>query len=919
MKIFIIHISFSLLFILAGFAHSEDDASRGIIREVRIAGEDQAHADQIKRIIPLEVGDELTVTNMARAASILKKTGLYKNITILYEYAEDNSGVIVDIELEPQRFVRRVRFKGAFPVFETELRNTVRIREGVAYDTAVVEEDVKRLHNFLQGEGYFESEVDYDVESDLKTGDAIVTFSIRKKGTRYIVRKVVAQGNDSVSDRSINWTVRKIIPLRYRKEMIDKAIDAVLDKYHQEGFYEAKVKLGNIEIDSAIRAVTIPIVIEEGDRTKVDIKGNLYITDSRIRKELTFVDMMTVDSYEVIASSGKIVELYHSSGFRNAKVSWKYEEKKAEGNRKLKLIEYSIEEGPRVKVKKVRFIGAKAFPEKKLKKQIITGRNRSFGRASLLVDKVLDEDIEALKAFYRSWGYEDVQITADKVRIVSNGKKAKVRIIINEGLPTIVREVSFEGAEFFMPDGKPILSKIQLIEGAAFDPAVLAVDKRKLLVLYADYGFPYVKVSQKVVPLGQDENEKKAAIRYSVIEGDRVEIGETIIRGNYKTRGRVFTRELELNSGEPFSYTGLLESRRNLRSLPFLYSAKLETLGFEENMDIVHLLISVRERPVRTIDFGVGYDSDLGPNAWTELGTLNLLGYGKTGRVLLMGGGDITRAELQYIDPRFLGSKFQANSLINWGYEIHPFFNLTQVAGTFALNKKFQYHITGTAAARMAWNRLSNVKIENIEEINIEENTLMGIGPVLLYDTRDDFIDPSRGWFNRVSAEYVEEFVNNNRFVKTEGQASNFLPITGRVILASNITIGHIEPLGPSLVPLQEVYFVGGNRTVRGFSEDGLGPHIPDGTAIGGLDRIVTNLELRFPIWSFVNGVVFWDSGQLVTSLNEIDPENQMHTIGVGMRLMTPVGPVRLDWGYKLEPVWWENRTRWHFSFGYPF
>ncbi len=112
---------------------------------------------------------------------------------------------------------------------------------------------------------------------------------------------------------------------------------------------------------------------------------------------------------------------------------------------------------------------------------------------------------------------------------------------------------------------------------------------------------------------------------------------------------------------------------------------------------------------------------------------------------------------------------------------------------------------------------------------------------------------------------------------------------------------------------------MGGGRSVRGYSEDGLGPRTPGGKPAGGLDMIVTNVELRFPIYSVFRGVFFIDSGQLVTGLNRLSPDNQLFTVGAGLRVYTPVGPIRLDWGYKLEPSDYERRYRWHFSFGYPF
>jgi outer membrane protein insertion porin family len=336
-------------------------------------------------------------------------------------------------------------------------------------------------------------------------------------------------------------------------------------------------------------------------------------------------------------------------------------------------------------------------------------------------------------------------------------------------------------------------------------------------------------------------------------------------------------------------------------------------------MDIVSLLLQVRERPVRTVDFGVGYDSDTGPNAWLELRDLNLLGYGKAGRLKMMGGGEINRIEASLTDPRFFGSRVRADATTSWNYEEHKAYNLTKLSGEILFTRDITDNLTGSLKTRTEWNKLSDVIEEEIDEVSKEENTLWGTGPIIIYDTRDDFIDPTKGWLARLSIEYVMEFRRGGEFIKSEGTLSQFTTITRKVVLATSLNLGHIEPLGSSSVPLQEVFFVGGNRSVRGYTEDGLGPHNAQGDPIGGLNKIVTNVELRFPIYSFIRGVVFCDSGQLLSRGEAFDLSQQQVTVGAGLRFMTPVGPIRIDYGYKLEPVWWEKRYRWHFSFGYPF
>ncbi len=895
-----------------GFAATNEEP---VVTRLRVTGESPRHARQVRRIIPLQEDERLTLTDIARTISLLRKTGLYEKIHI--EEKKTLGGVEIIVDLTPRRFIHTLKFEKAFPLFESELRKAIRTREGMPYNEEKIRQDIRLLEAYLQQEGYFESNVQVSAEPDRKTGDVIVTFSITK-GFTYSLDDINVEGNRRLSDMYIKYLVRKSVLLRYRKKKLDNGVESILKAYHNRGFYEAEVQIEEIELDPKFYTVTVRLKINEGPRAKIIIKGDKHATERSIEKRLTFAEHESVDKFEVTESAFRIAEMYRSRGYKNVEVNWTINQKKDSGKANFTEITFQIDEGRQIHVRDVTFPGAESFKPKKLHKQIITGRRKYFGKGSRLVDEVLKEDIAALETFYHKWGYEGVKVGPYEVKPLNDkGNKVTVAIPIREGPQTVVRDVEFKGVEFFQPDF--IFNRLTLIPGAPFNPSLLPGEKRKLLLMYADYGFPYAKVSQKVERVSPNDAGPGVVITYSVVENKRVTVGETLIRGNYRTKGRVLTREVELYPGEPFSYSELLESRRNLRGLPFLYSSRLETLGLEENMDTAHLLIDVMERPARSLDFGVGYDSDLGSNIWIELSDLNLLGYGKTGRLRLMGGGLRSEIEALYTDPRFLGTGMRADISGAWKYEIRETFNLTQVSGNFSLSKKLLKSLTGSLTARTEWNLLSNVAPEEQEEISIDENIIVGAGPMLVHDTRDDFIDPSTGWFNRVKLEYVREIMKGDEFIRAEATGTRFIPLTPRIVFALSLNAGHIEPLGDSQAPLQEVFFVGGNRSVRGYSRDGLGPHDTDEEPLGGLEKIVTKTELRFPIYSVLHGVVFSDSGQLVNTPDELSLDNQQFTVGTGIRVMTPVGPVRLDWGYKLEPVDWERRDRWHFSFGYPF
>lgn len=885
-----------------------------IIREIIISGEGIKSPEQIRRILPFREGDTFSKNNLETGVNILKKTGLFE--TVNWDTEDMPGGVRVVISLTPVKFVRLIKFKKSFPLFDSELRRAIRLREGDPFNTDRIKKDEERLVQYLQNQGYFESHVEASAASDRKTGDMIVTFTI-KKGFTYNLFDVRSNGAHAVTQFRIRSIMRRHMLLKYRRQALDNGVEDLIKLYHSLGYYEARVSVSGIEQDKVFLTVVIRLEIHEGPRAQVRFRGDRHATKRTLRRKLTLIEEQSIDEFDIQTSAHRIENLYRSRGYRNVKVAYEVKQKETRKKGPITVITFRIKSGPKVVVSKVEFKGRDQFKAEKLQKQILTGRRPRFYKRPPLVDSMLRDDINSLHTFYHSWGFQEARISTPEIEFSRKGKKAKVTIPLHEGPQTNVAEVTFKGMEYF--DTEDALSVLQLVPGVAFDPDILEKDRRRLRLYYGDHGFPYAQVAQSTEEVRIPEG-KAVAIRYTVVENTRVSVGELMVRGNYRTKSRVLVREVELQAGDPFSSDALLRSRRNLRSLGFLNGVRLDTLGLDEHLDVVHLLLVAQERSNRSVDFGVGYDSEWGPEGSLIFYDLNLLGLGKAVKLSLIGGGDINQGEFTYSDPRFLGLKLRADFTASGGQTKSSAFDLSQAAARYTLSRKLAEELTGSFGMRMEWNVLSHVVDESeVEKLNVHNNQVLAIGPQILYDARNDFIDPSRGRLVAVKFEYAHAITTDDEWLRFFIQGSTYYSPGDHIVLALSARYGHIEPIHASRIPFQEAFFVGGNRSVRGYSEDGLGPRDLGGHPLGGLDEVVTNFEIRFPIVSLLHGVVFLDSGQLVSNPIDIMMTNELFTAGAGLRVYTPVGPIRLDWGYKLEPSPFEGRYRWHFSFGYPF
>ena len=196
-------------------------------------------------------------------------------------------------------------------------------------------------------------------------------------------------------------------------------------------------------------------------------------------------------------------------------------------------------------------------------------------------------------------------------------------------------------------------------------------------------------------------------------------------------------------------------------------------------------------------------------------------------------------------------------------------------------------------------------------------NTVPRLVASLAHDARDNAFDATRGWFHGSTVEYSSERLGLVlRFSKYLGQLYYYRTV-GPVVIASAVRVGVADAFGQVLIPTER-FFAGGGNSVRGYDEDAVGPSDFFGP-LGGDALVVLNQEVRFPIWRWVRGVGFVDAGAAFTRLADVDVAGLAKSVGAGLRLDTPIGLFRVDYGMPLTTQFGERRGRWFFSIGQMF
>jgi outer membrane protein insertion porin family len=196
--------------------------------------------------------------------------------------------------------------------------------------------------------------------------------------------------------------------------------------------------------------------------------------------------------------------------------------------------------------------------------------------------------------------------------------------------------------------------------------------------------------------------------------------------------------------------------------------------------------------------------------------------------------------------------------------------------------------------------------------------TVGAVRALTVLDFRDDPFNPKKGSLLSGSAELAAlPFGSEVDFYKFSGQSSFYFTLLRRSTIVLSGRAGIARAFGRTQeVPIQKRFFLGGRTTVRGFKEDSLGAKAEDGTPTGGDMMVNLNTELRVPLRSGFIGAVFVDMGSVWFASDPVNGFDLRYTSGLGLRYITPVGPIGLDYAWKLDRRDGEAAAEWHFTIG---
>ncbi len=615
----------------------------------------------------------------------------------------------------------------------------------------------------------------------------------------------------------------------------------------------------------------------------------------------------------------KIRELYRKDGYYLAKINYELEGVET-GQARLNIV---VEQAKKLYIEEIVLEGNTAFSDSDLEGEMAL-KERSIiswlTGTGVLQEELLDRDAAALEEFYANHGYVDVKVGQPKVEYLEEG--IKITFTIVEGERYKAGTVNFAGDLLVPTDELLKVSKADEMpekDDGWFNRSILRDDSNNLANFYKDFGYAYATTD---VGLQRDEQAKVINVTYKMKKGQKVYIRRVLIEGNDKTRDNVIRRDVAVSDGDLFSGSALEVSSNKLKRLDIFESADIETVPTDDPA-LVDLKVKVKEKSTGQLSGGVGYSSYAGAYIAVKLEEKNLFGKGYNAKLTGSFSGIDTNYVASFTDPRFMDSQMGLGADLYYTYYSYNDFDKDTIGGILRMSYPIGYFTRLYWAYRLDWYDITDVDEDAADSIEDAKGEAWAsvFSVSALRDTTNRNINPSDGSKNSLSLEYGGgPLQGDDDYFKVIADTSWYflLPWFTENIFHTHGQVGGVFDNGTNNeVPVFEKFYLGGMQSVRGYDTRTISPRDSrTHELIGGDYEAFINLEYIFPLDSDIGlvGLFFFDAGDAWDDSHDFDLKK---SVGVGVRWFSPMGPLRLEYGYGMDETYdQDSQSKIEFSIG---
>ncbi|MFT5697185.1 MAG: outer membrane protein insertion porin family [Desulforhopalus sp.] len=734
------------------------------------------------------------------------------------------------------------------------------------------------------------AEIDGYLNKDFKIG-SIAPEGNKRIDSGAILRKIKTKPGDIYNQAALRSDLKAIYKMGY--------------------FNDVQIDVS----DSAKGKKVIFRIIEKPVIKSVLFTGINELKEEDVKEAANIKEHFILNPAKISLAEGAIRQLYKTKGFYNSKISSTISYPDDSGA----VVEFIIDEGKEVYIKEISFEGNVTFEDKDLLKEVETGERwfMSWLTESGLLDmNKIEQDGQRIVAFYNNNGFLEAKI--GEPVITQKEDWLYIKFVIEEGPRFRVGTVDFTGD---LLNGKnELLNLLAIRKEKYLSRQTVREDILKITDFYAESGYAFASIKPRInkSPIGN-----RMDIVFDIDKANLVYIDRITITGNTRTRDNVIRRELRISEGGVFDSKALRTSTQALQRLGYFEEVNI-TPEPSVDPDRMNVIIQIKEKSTGTFSIGAGYSSEDNIILMGQISENNFLGRGDTVSLTANISGSSSTYNLAYTDPSLY------DSALSWGVDL---FNTEREYDDYTKDSmgggiRIGYPIFGQ------WKAFGNYSYTDTDLTDVSDDAsyiitnsvdihiTSAVKFSLVRDTRNLRYNATKGSRNVVSVKYAGgPLGGDSQFTKVEGSTSWFFPMFLKTVFHIKGAAGQVFENETDQLPVYERFYLGGLNSVRGFDYASISPTDPDtGEDIGGDKMWYTNTEVIFPLLESqgIKGVVFYDTGQVLDDDEEFfDTTSSIkQAAGLGFRWLSPMGPLRVVWGYNLDPDDDEDESVWDFSVG---